>query len=102
MTGMSGRHEVEEPEPREARIGSLQRPDADDDERLRGWQAEMLHRMGYRAATAEGLVAVAWLNGDQIDLTHRIADLLAGGATHGQAVRITLGAEPIVIALLAE
>lgn len=102
MADMFGRREVNEPQPREGKDRSGAGSAPDDDERLRGWQADMLHRMGYRAATAEGLVAVAWLNGDQIDLTHRIADLLAGGATHGQAVRITLGAEPIVIALLAE
>jgi hypothetical protein len=99
---MFGRDKVEEPEPRAVKDRCVARSDPDDHERLRGWQADMLRRMGYRATTAEGLVAIAWVNGDQIDLTHRIADLLEGGATHGQAARITLGEEPIVIALLAE
>jgi hypothetical protein len=99
---MSGRHEVDEPRPREGTGRSVEGWVPDDDERLRGWQAETLHRMGYRATTAQGLVAIAWVNGDQIDLTHRIADLLDSGANHGQAARITLGEEPIVIALFAE
>ena len=102
MTDMSGRHEVEEPEPPAVTDRFVAESDPDDDERLRCWQADMLQRMGYRATTAQGLVAIAWVNGDQIDLAHRIADLLASGATHGQAARITLGEEPIVIALLAE
>jgi hypothetical protein len=100
MTGMSGRREVEEP--RYRKDGFVAGSDSDEDEKLRAWQSDMLQELGYRATTAEGLVAIAWLNGDQIDLAHRIADLLNSGATHGQAARITLGADPIVIALLAE
>lgn len=102
MTDMFGRHEVEEPEPSAVKDRFVAESDPDDDQRLRCWQADMLQRMGYAATTAQGLVAIAWVNGDQIDLTHRIADLLDSGATHGQAARITLGEEPIVIALLAE
>ena len=102
MADMFGRSEVDEPEPRAVKDRRVAGSGPDDDERLRGWQADALQRMGYRATTAEGLVAIAWVNGDQIDLTHRIADLLDSGATRDQAARITIGEEPIVIALLAE
>jgi hypothetical protein len=97
---MFRRHEVDEPH-RFERLDALE-CDPDAGERLRDWQAETLLRLGYRRSTAEGLVAIAWLNGDHTDLAHRIAGLLNRGATHGQAARITLGAEPIVIALLGE
>jgi hypothetical protein len=97
---MFRRHEVDDPH--EAERSDAIESDPDAAERLRDWQAETLFRLGYRRSTAEGLVAVAWLNGEHADLAHRIAGLLNRGATHGQAARITLGADPIVVALLGE
>ena len=97
---MSGRHDVEEPH--QIGVPSVPESEAADDKQLIAWQAEALRRLGYRASTAEGLVAIAWLNGDQADLAHRIADLLHRGATHSQAARIMLGGESIVIALVGE